>query len=347
MNRDYLICPGCSARLRRPQDLILAMTLRCARCQKVFAVKDALPPVDTRLQADRDGPPAEESAAQALETLERETRQNPLAMQPRFGPHWVGHMDPWFTVARHFSVEMVGAATYLFVVGVPLVAALVWIVTFPHLAGFPRGSLSASDRQTCALVRDLAFMPACYFLFQCYLLGVLAVALRLLRNRRWAFGTYFLGWQRPDLVLGDALIFEAFRLLVVLPWHLPTLAEWYTGRPADWQLRDFAVSYTLYSGLLVGGWLYLQTRWFFALPLVLDQGISLAEARRRSAAMTQGHLLFLGFATLVLTSMLLLSLAVCAPTLLVMGTYVALMRGASYLQAIYPLEALPDDEDHD
>lgn len=237
MTHDALIaCPGCSARLRRPQSPEDEASFRCPRCEHVFV----LAPVSWPSTA----PTGVATAPLSIPLGGKATACEPDHVARLYRPTWVGLLEAGFTAAgSNWSKIGFLSSVYLVLMSLWIVPAIVLVRNYPD--GFDLNLdvvFPEDDFIVHEAIRDLLLQPGLFWLMSVVWMGLLAVAIRQLRRQSWRFATFFLGlrYLLPLLILG------AFHYLMVairlLPPHLPWLLSLIDGKvPEGWFAADSVI----------------------------------------------------------------------------------------------------------
>ncbi len=195
-------------------------------------------------------------------------------------------------------------------------------------------------------------LTACVLIYLPLLVGLPHVAVRAVLGERWGPADFLTPFTRHGHVLLLGLILVLVTAVCFSPFFFARLVALYVGPDFPVALLPLAVCPFVA--------LYFWVRWMFALPLILDQGMSALQALAASERLTRGKVLdLLGF-NLLLGLTLFVGALWCGVGLLITSPLALLFHATAYLHAtrqLYndppPASALgtfsmpPDEDDAD
>lgn len=289
-------CPSCSAKLRRSEDIVAGVLVKCPRCNTEFTVpEEAARPIPTytppgpsvpSLDLDRPPPPREYDRPPAPQGPNRPPPRYPPPepdedAPPRERPSYGGryadnsgnfevNVGGWLGQSTGRWGEFVGPT-----IGFVFLSALLCV-------------LVAVTGVMCGIPFLLAFLYA-----PALVNGPFYAAARCLRRDRWEFNDFFYGFQRWGSLWLLNFLTVALTILIMVPFFVlgGVAGAWFATtrpRPDPALLVLLMVAIWGAAGLVAA---YFHTRWMFSWLLVMDQRMDAGKAMGVSWQLTRDKVL--------------------------------------------------------
>jgi hypothetical protein len=308
------------------------VSIECPKCESVFVAPEYGGEAPTTF-TDRRGPgTAPRRAVPSESPRDRRPREN-------YGPHWKPDVGEWFRIAGQAWTTLLGPSIgYLLLAAIILIPLTLTVAFLPLLIVGP----GRADQETAigiVLLQNFVLNPLVNLIGFFFGAGVFRVALLELRGRDWSFGDFFGGFSYALPLTGWWFIQQGVSLLFLGPALIGIITLPLFMRDQIEFIWIPIVIGAVYTLLMLVALVYLFSRWFFVVPLILDRNMGTLEAMRTSWGMSKGHVLNLFVASLLFGMVLLAGYLLCAVGLLFSISYAVLFYCAAYLEALYPRRA--------